>query len=234
MTALVVGCLSPDFEYFLRLAAKGSAGHTISGLFWFDLPLSLIVLWLWRRYFARTVRTLAPGLFPIDNAYLDETPLGVSPKDFAFICIAVLIGATTHVVWDSFTHPVFWPYRHFPLLRETVHLGPLRIPVYKAFQHGSTAIGMSILVVLWARWSREKARRDVPAIRPVGWIILNFTLVLAALRVTVESVVSHVSLGSGLLISGFIVTWITALWISLVLFGWLQTPQPVGPDSDVR
>ena len=224
-SALIVGCLSPDFEYFLRLAAKGFAGHTISGLFWFDLPLSLAVLWLWHHYVAYAVRTLAPRLFPIDQAYLIEKPLGTSLGQFALVCISVLIGAATHMVWDSFTHPVFWPYRHFPLLREMLHIGPLRIPVYKAFQHGSTIVGMSILFVIWARWSRDKARRDVPAIRSLGWFILCVALVLAALHVSLGTAVSHGSGRSGMLLSEFVITWITALWVMLVLFGCLQTPQ---------
>src|SRR5579875_1686228 len=46
MAALVVGCLSPDFEYFLRGEARGSFGHTLTGLIVLDLPLSLLVLWL--------------------------------------------------------------------------------------------------------------------------------------------------------------------------------------------
>jgi hypothetical protein len=41
ITGLVIGSLIPDFEYFLRLKLKSDHSHTLSGIFWFDLPVSL-------------------------------------------------------------------------------------------------------------------------------------------------------------------------------------------------
>src|SRR5262245_60819187 len=63
--AFVVGCLSPDFEYFLRLVPRGSFGHTLPGVFLLGLPLSLAVLWLFQRYVADALVAVAPRLFPL-------------------------------------------------------------------------------------------------------------------------------------------------------------------------
>ncbi|MEB0248571.1 DUF4184 family protein, partial [Mucilaginibacter sp. 5B2] len=38
LTALVVGSLTPDFEYFIRMKVQSDYSHTLPGLFWFDLP----------------------------------------------------------------------------------------------------------------------------------------------------------------------------------------------------
>jgi hypothetical protein len=43
LTGLVIGSLIPDFEYFLRMRIKSNYSHTIDGLFWFDLPLGIIL-----------------------------------------------------------------------------------------------------------------------------------------------------------------------------------------------
>lgn len=49
-SAVVVGCFAPDFEYFLRLAPKGGFGHTLLGMFVLDLPVALLVVWLFHRF----------------------------------------------------------------------------------------------------------------------------------------------------------------------------------------
>jgi hypothetical protein len=43
VTGLVVGSLTPDFEYFIRMRIYSSLSHTWTGLFFFDLPLAIIL-----------------------------------------------------------------------------------------------------------------------------------------------------------------------------------------------
>ena len=219
-SALVVGCLSPDFEYFLRLAANGSAGHTLAGLFWLDLPLSLAVLFLWHRYAAHAVQAVAPGLFPIQHRSLSWSPLCASVKQHALVCFAVLIGAATHLLWDSFTHPTFWAYHHLPLLRKTLSLGSLgALPVYKTLQHGSTLLGMTVLGAMWLQWRSSHAQEKSPALEPVGWWMIGLATVLAAVRVLIGYRLAGGSAGLGIAVSNFVVTWMSSIWVLLVLFG---------------
>lgn len=46
LTGLVIGSLTPDFEYFIRMRIKSDYSHTIEGLFWFDLPLGLLIAFI--------------------------------------------------------------------------------------------------------------------------------------------------------------------------------------------
>ncbi len=46
ITALAIGSLTPDFEYFLRMKVKSDYSHTISGMFWFDMPVALLLTFL--------------------------------------------------------------------------------------------------------------------------------------------------------------------------------------------
>jgi len=46
LTGLVIGSLAPDFEYFIRMRIQSDYSHTISGLFWFDLPLGIILAFI--------------------------------------------------------------------------------------------------------------------------------------------------------------------------------------------
>ena len=60
MSALVTGCFAPDFSYFMFVIPHGLIGHTLSGTFVFDLPLSLIVLWLFHAYMKQPLSMLLP------------------------------------------------------------------------------------------------------------------------------------------------------------------------------
>src|SRR6188768_3414024 len=46
LTGLVIGSLTPDFEYFLRMKIQGHYSHTISGIFCFDLPLGILLAFI--------------------------------------------------------------------------------------------------------------------------------------------------------------------------------------------
>ncbi len=74
--------------------------------------------------------------------------------------VSILLGSLTHIVWDAFTHPVFWPYQHLSLLRVEIHVTADRtVQIYKLLQHGSTIAGLSVLGILWFRWIRNNGKR---------------------------------------------------------------------------
>jgi len=156
LSALVVGTLAPDFEYFLRLAPISKFSHTIAGLFVFCLPAGLLVLWAFHAVAKGALVHLLPvshqrRLLPMCGAFKFGPP-----RRFALICLSVLLGAFTHVAWDSFTHSGAWAVREFPALSMTLldtPYGPLML--YRLLQHGSTLFGLAMLTFLYIRWFRR-------------------------------------------------------------------------------
>jgi hypothetical protein len=152
-SALVVGTLAPDFEYFLRIAAKGGFGHTLRGAFVLTLPLALAVLWI----FHSTIKVPLARLFPdgLERrvlAYLGRFRF-FGPQRFAVVVASLLLGIATHLLWDAFTHPRAWIYRHSLFLSRTVNLPALgAIPCYKVLQYVSTVVGLVVLLAWFVRW----------------------------------------------------------------------------------
>jgi hypothetical protein len=147
-SAVIIGTFAPDFEYFLRFAPDRGFGHTWRGILELSFPLAILVLWIFHTF----VKVPVIGLLP------DGLRRRLVGQAFGFefcgagrlllIAASILLGIGTHVVWDSFTHPYYWPYRHWSLLRETLRVPVLgTIPYYKLFQHGSTVLGLAILLV---------------------------------------------------------------------------------------
>jgi hypothetical protein len=151
LSALVVGTLSPDFEYLLRLAPRGWISHNLVGLFTFCLPLGLFV-WL---VFASVVRPALVSLLPPGLASaLQVADHRFSGRTVTVAAVAVLLGAATHILWDGFTHPTGWAVTGFPVLSRAVPGTDL--PVYKLAQHGSTLLGGAVVFVWIAGWLRRQ------------------------------------------------------------------------------
>lgn len=148
MTGLVMGSMVPDFEYFLRLRIKSIYSHTWTGLFWFDVPLGLLLTLLYSSVIKnRLIDHLPRGL---NNRFQQFKNVSLNNSSFYFIvviCISVLIGAISHLVWDGFTHPNGYFVNVIPCLSAILKFDGHYVYVYKIIQHASTVIGLSIIIL---------------------------------------------------------------------------------------
>lgn len=226
--ALVVGCLSPDFEYFLRLVPRGSFGHTFSGVLLLDLPLSLALLCLFQRYVADALAATAPRLFPLRQGSVEKI-FTWDIQAFLVMVFSILLGAATHVIWDTFTHPAFWPYRHLPLLRYSLQLPFDRsIEVFKLLQYGSTAFGLCVLAVLWRRWVHTTSHQQTSVVRPPFFWMAALACAGALIRGEYGTAFLHRFRGFNVFASETLVSFISLLWIMLTLYGMWLHRRPTG------
>lgn len=158
LAALVIGSLSPDFEYLLRLAPRGRFAHTPAGLVLFCLPVSLAVWGLYHAWMRPVVRDLMPpGL-----------ALRYAPQchaRWAAGALAALLGALSHLVWDGFTHVDGFVVTRLPPLGSVAFSAPAGLRWYTLLQHASTVLG-AVAVAAYAagRWRGlpPQARRFAP------------------------------------------------------------------------
>ena len=166
-SALVIGCCAPDFPYFLFLMPQGFYGHTLPGMFVFDLPVGLVALWLFHAYLKQPLRIFLPeGIRRRLRAGTNAFSF-LPPARLALIVLSVLIGSATHILWDSFTHRTYWPYRHWRFLQLAVRLPMLgRVEMYKLLQYGSTLFGIGVLAIWAWLWYRATEPVESPAAEP--------------------------------------------------------------------
>ncbi|MGB7266235.1 MAG: DUF4184 family protein [Terracidiphilus sp.] len=166
-SALVTGCFAPDFAYFIFLRPRGFYGHTLPGVFVFDLPASLVVLWLFHAYVKQPLLTFLPTEF---RRRLTLKQNGYSfwpPARLALIVISILIGTATHILWDSLTHSRYWPYRHWSFLRQSIHVPVAgNVAMYLVLQHASTLFGLTVLAVWVWFWYRTTEPSESPLAEP--------------------------------------------------------------------
>ena len=152
-SAVVIGCLVPDFEYFVRLGPRAGDGHTFShtlpGLFAIDLPLGFVIFWLFHRYAKKSLWAWFPKAIR-QRVNLDpSTSTLKGAAQPALVLASILLGAATHILWDSFTHTSFWPFSHLHFLSYTVSL-PIAgsVTIVNLLQTASSVLG-TLAVLIW-------------------------------------------------------------------------------------
>ncbi|MEW4204397.1 DUF4184 family protein [Bacillus thuringiensis] len=147
VTALILGSMAPDFEYFLHFRPYGVIGHKWLGFLYLNLPLVFLLAYIYHYILKKPFITHLPKPFAGYYSYAIDERWGLHTwKEFFVFCYSALFGMLTHVVWDAFTHKTGYFVMKIPLLQREWY----GISVYKYMQHGSTCIGVLLLVyVLW-------------------------------------------------------------------------------------
>ena len=178
--ALAAGSMSPDLPYFLPFTMTREATHSVLSIPTWDLLFG-IAMWLVWRWTAPALHDMAPGF--IRRRW---QPRDATHSRWWIVPLAVMIGAATHVVWDSFTHTGY-PGSTIAALAATYPspIGPF--PGYRYLQYITGALGLAL--VLWVgihqpvRVTPPRRQPLMAAVAPA--VFLAGALVGVAVRVVV-------------------------------------------------
>src|SRR5688572_24696519 len=159
-TGLIIGSLTPDFEYFIRLKVESKYSHTLHGVLWFDLPLGILLCFIYHKL--------------IRNSFIDNTPVFLKKRLSAFksldwtdyllsnylaVIVSILIGAFSHLFWDSFTHEGAFFVTRLSFLETSLVFLNRSFPVYKVFQHLSSVFGALIIIAAVSKLEKYPVER---------------------------------------------------------------------------
>src|SRR5262245_32559772 len=157
MSALMVGAMSPDFAYFLPVEISRFTTHDLPGIFQFCLPAGLAVWLVFVLLLERPTIALLPDAWRLRLAPTASVTLPL----LGFASLAIVLGAATHVIWDSFTHASPVVYALPPLHEVRVEIGPFNPRLFKLLQYLSSVFGMVVLAI-WA-WRLRRLPPIAPA-----------------------------------------------------------------------
>src|SRR3954464_1891113 len=145
LTALMVGSMAPDFGYFFSREESRQLTHSFMGLWVFCLPLGMFVWLFYVALLEKATITLLSDRWHTRFAHTEA----ITPSLVARACVAILLGALTHILWDAPSHRDSFVTKAFPVL-----LGPTPgfawLPIYHLVQGVSSVVGLVILGV-WLR-----------------------------------------------------------------------------------
>lgn len=162
-SALVAGAVAPDLLYvgplyrFATMHINGNLTltltHKFSSAFWLDPLLALLILLVFHLVVKRPLEALAP---PALASRLPSERSGIPGLVQLFwIVVSVIIGAFTHVLWDSFTHGDGYFVRHWSFLSTSI---TPTWDVNRVLQYLSSVGGvLAICIWLYFWWRRTNA-----------------------------------------------------------------------------
>jgi hypothetical protein len=155
-SALVAGAVAPDLLYvgplyrFATMHINGNLTltltHKFTSVFWLDPLLALLILLVFHLVVKRPLVALAPP------ALASRLPSARFELRLFWTVVSAMIGAFTHVLWDSFTHGDGYFVRHWSFL--SASLTPAW-EVNRVLQYVSSVGGvLAICVWLYFWWHR--------------------------------------------------------------------------------
>lgn len=182
LTGLIMGSITPDFEYFIRMKVVSSFSHTIEGIFWFNLPLGLLITFVFHNLVRESLLSNSPYFINSRSSKLRSFEWNeYFLKNWHIVSISILIGAASHIFWDSFTHSYGFFVERISFLSRSIDFMSFQIPIFKILQHSSTLIGGLIIVYSFLKLPVSKLEMDQPSI--IYWAtLLGIALSIFALR----------------------------------------------------
>lgn len=182
LSGLVIGSLTPDFEYFLRMKIKSIYSHTIDGLFLFDLPLGLLIAFIFHNFVRNNLFDNLPVFLKSRFSTYREFDWNEKFKrNWLVVIVSILIGAASHILWDSFTHDHGYFVEKIPMLMSSVDFFNTQVSILKILQHSSTLIGG--FVIAFAIYKLPTTEIEKKGISLNYWLaVLGLTFIIVSIR----------------------------------------------------
>jgi hypothetical protein len=141
---LVFGSVIPDLLFPIPHFGDRAHTHSISGLFALDIPVATLLAVFWVFVLAKRASRL-PGLSTLGEARPSEFSL-------AMTLFGAVLGCSTHLFWDLFTH------QGSPLLEHAILYRPIfegdrgQLTWLSVIWYGNSLLGLAVL----AWWGRRR------------------------------------------------------------------------------
>lgn len=133
LTGLIAGSISPDFEYYFRME-KGITfySHTLLSLFYFNLPVGLLLSFLFHAIVRKPLLRNLTGFFFIRfSTFYNVDWSHIFRNKFFTLVISILLGGITHLLWDGLTHSI----------ADFAYVNQYKIPIFSSWINHSVIYG---------------------------------------------------------------------------------------------
>jgi len=208
-TALIVGSMAPDFEYFIHFKPYQVYGHTLLGFLIYNLPMVILVSFIFHKLIKPSLISNLPEW--LTNRVVSNQPQAfkLSFRSTVIFIYSALFGMLTHLIWDSFTHYSGVAVKWFGL-NQMIDIGLVQIPLYKFLQHGSTVIGF-IIIFFYILNIKENKRLCLKSRKEKIFYWFIVSLLSVVLMCSFIVMINIASLG------GYVVSFMNAVMLSILI-----------------
>lgn len=179
IAALAIGCMVPDL-YRLFTQEQSNITHLWTSLIHPNLWIGLGFCGLWYGIYRPAVYRFA-GI----QHNLDIHHFGSALKFIFAVCIALIVGSATHLVWDGLTHLDFRTFAFRDFLAKSVHLLGNNYPMHRVLQLGTSALALPFLA--WVSLHYYQKYRQLipinPQIKVFAFTLIGLSFLMGCLSV---------------------------------------------------
>jgi hypothetical protein len=189
-TGLIIGSMAPDFLYFIKMDGNEDFGHTLTGIFLFDLPFSFLLAIAFHRWVRNPFLVHLPA--PLNRrypGYLAFDFTGSLQRSWSVFAFSAILGAVSHLAWDNFCSPRGWLFYATPsFFGQYISVGGGKLRLYVLIERIGSVLGLVLLAYAAIRAAMPAA--GVPASgrsKVVYWLsLLVITLFFTAIKFTID------------------------------------------------
>lgn len=215
-TALVIGSIAPDFEYFFKMSVNSQHSHTLLGILYFDIPVTILLAFLFHAVVKRNLFANLPAFLQYRfSSMLQLDYIKHFKKYFWVVILSAGIGSFSHIFWDAFTHNDGFFAQRISLYKQVViPFDGVRYPLFYGLQHISTYVGM-IGVIIYISFLKPDKQFLISNPSVAYWlVVLLVTLAIIFLRFNFD--LKSLDLGN------FVVSSISAILIATLIGGLIR------------
>lgn len=178
ITALIVGSMAPDFEFFFRMRTQSEISHTFLGLLMIDLPLAIIVTFLFHGIIKRPFLANSPTFIKSRLVELNHSNwFEYFRKNKLLVFLSFFLGAFSHFLLDSLSH---WDGY---IVQRVIFLNKVffSFPLYEWIQYSTSVVGL--VIVVWYFFRMPKQLISDTNISIIFWVM---ALLLAAITIYIR------------------------------------------------
>lgn len=212
-TALVIGSMAPDFEYFFKMSVNGQHSHTLLGILYFNIPVTILLSFLFHGVVKRNMIANLPAFFQYRFQLILELNFKEHFRRYYWaVMISAALGSFSHIFWDAFTHnDGFFAQRISFYKYVVIPFDGVRYPLFYGLQHISTYVGLTIVI---AYILFMKPIKNIPVSHPTirYWLLV---VVITSVVIFLRFYFATKSLDLG----NFVVSAVSAILISTLIGG---------------
>jgi len=222
-TALIIGSMIPDFEYFIRMKDRSTYSHTLTGVFWFDIPLALLVCFIYHLIVRNSLFDNLPSFLKDRfSVYKRFDWSKYFLRHWAIVLVSIIIGAVSHILWDGVTHNTMF-FVNKADLSTMMKIGTINLAGYKFLQLASTIAGG--LAVIYSIFALRRIHQPKTKIDYRYWTIVWFiTFLVVLLRFAKNGFHLYYDNPDRVIIVSFISSLMIGLIVTPLLLNQKQSP----------
>ncbi|HVG40749.1 MAG TPA: DUF4184 family protein [Chitinophagaceae bacterium] len=217
ITGLIIGSITPDFESFIKMKGGKEFGHSIGGIFWFDLPLAIVLAFIFHLIIRNPLLNNLP-LF-LQKRFIKEKNFNWTHQfkaNISFVLLSFLIGIVSHLFLDAFTNENGFFVKNIPFLQDSIRTDYTSLYFHNLLSVVLSCVGC--LVLLYAVLQLPIDKRPIKSNPQLGyWLLILFitTIVIFLKYYSLEN--ERMKQYWYLYISGYAIISISAFMIGLTL-----------------